>query len=251
MLILILLDFRHLLQQWIQSLFLKEGRCDVKFVQSQYHLKKLEFLLRYKLSLNPKDLDNLISLDVDHISIYSLIVSKGTMFYNRGIKEQNEDESREYYDVILNKLRKHGYERYEVSNFARNKKYSRHNLVYWHNKQYVGVGLGTSGYIDNVRYTNTRNLKEYLKGNYIDEKDIIDETKHLEDYLLTNLRLEKGFLLKGFEETFGYDFYSKFKETVDDLVQRKLLIIDKSVHLTDDGLIILDYILLKFLKEIH
>lgn len=197
-----------------------------------------------------EDLTNILSLDTDHISIYSLIVSPGTMFYNKKVTELDEELSRDYYDLILTTLREHGYERYEISNFARNGRYSRHNLVYWHNKQYVGVGLGASGYVDNYRYTNTRSLTEYLKGNYIDEKDFIDDKKLLEEYLLTNLRLEKGFALEDYKETFKEDFIVRFIDVVEPLIKDGLLIIDENVHLSDEGLIILDHVLLKFLKQI-
>ena len=66
------------------------------------------------------DLHNILALDIDHISIYSLIVSKGTVFYNQHYKEQSQEDSRRFYDVILSTLRKANYERYEISNFARN-----------------------------------------------------------------------------------------------------------------------------------
>lgn len=200
-----------------------------------------------KKTLLVEDLKNLLSLDVGHISIYSLSVNPGSMFYNRGIKELDQDESREQYDLILETLREHGYKRYEISNFARKKEYSRHNLTYWRDLPYIGVGLGASGYIGNIRYTNTRSLSEYLKGNYITFKEEIDEKRHLEDYLMLNLRLEDGFKLKDFEETFGYSFKDKFADVVD---QSLIVIDDETVRLTDDGLMILDRVLLKLFSLI-
>ena len=201
-------------------------------------------------SLLIKDLNNILSLDVNHISIYSLIVSKGTMFYNRKIKELDEDTSREYYDLILKTLREHGYQRYEISNFAKNKAYSRHNLVYWHNKPYVGVGLGASGFVNYQRYTNTKNLTEYLKGHFYGYKEDIDEKIELIEYLLTNVRLEEGFLLSDFKSRFGVDFTSRFKTLNEQLIKSGHLHIKKRAHLTDDGLMILDHILLKYFKYI-
>lgn len=195
-----------------------------------------------------KDLDNILKLDVDHISIYSLIVSPGTVFYNQKIKEQNPDDSRKYYDLILKTLRDAGYERYEISNFARNKKYSRHNLNYWHNGEYYGVGLGASGYIGNTRYTNTKNITKYLSGEYINEKEIINDEMLLEYYLITNLRLEQGFNRTEFKEIFGVDFAMKFSEKIKVFQKKSQIIIDNDkIRLSDDGLMIMDHILLNIL----
>ena len=201
-----------------------------------------------------KDLEYLLKLETEHISIYSLIVSPGSMFYNKHVSELDEDTSREYYDLILKTMREHGYERYEISNFAKDGHYSRHNLAYWKDKGYCAVGLGASGYVNGIRYKNTLNLTEYLRGNYRygQEEETIDENRHLEEYLLTNFRLEKGFLLEDFKNTFGFDFKSRFKKVVGPLVQNGLLIInEKSVRLSDDGLMILDNILLNFFKIIN
>ena len=194
------------------------------------------------------DLKNILALDVDHISIYSLIVSPGTAFYNAKYKEQSQEESREFYDLILSTLRKHGYKRYEISNFARNEKYAQHNLTYWHDEEYVGVGLGASGYLGGIRYENTKNLDKYLAGDYIASKEEVDKEKDITYYLLTNLRLEDGFLRKDFENRFGVDFTEKFAFKIDRFVDSKHLIIDENrVRLSDEGLLIMDYILLQIL----
>lgn len=196
------------------------------------------------LSELKKDLYNIISLDVDHVSIYSLIINKGTMFFNDGIKEQTDDDSRKFYDEILNVMRNHGYERYEISNFAKNSKYSRHNLCYWRDQEYYGVGLGASGYIGNLRYTNTKSLKKYLNHEYVDFKENIDKKLELEDFLLTNLRLEKGFLRKDFIKRFGIDFVKYFDKNIKSLEKNNLIIINNDrIMLSDDGLMIMDHIL--------
>ena len=195
-----------------------------------------------------EDLENILALDVDHISIYSLSVLPGTIFYNNKVKEQNQDESRDFYDLILKTLREHGYERYEVSNFARNKKYSRHNLTYWQDKQYYGVGLGASGYIGDVRYTNTKSLDKYLKHEFIAEKEVVTPELDLEYYLLTNLRLEKGFSRQEFKDRFGVDFVSKYKDEVLSLEKKSQIIVsDDRIMLSDEGLLIMDSILIKLI----
>ena len=194
------------------------------------------------------DLQNIITLDVDHISIYSLIVSPGSAFHNMKYKEQDEDESAKFYELIVSTLRAAGYKRYEVSNFARNGKYSQHNLTYWHDQEYFGIGLGASGYLDGVRYENTKNLDKYLKGHFIDKKETVMKQSDLTYFLLTNLRLEDGFLRIEFENRFGFDFVKEYETKIQRFVDSGDLLIDeKSVRLSDKGLMIMDYILLNIL----
>ena len=195
-----------------------------------------------------KDLENILSLDTDHISIYSLIVSKGTAFYNAKYKEQSQEDSRRFYDLMLSTLRSKGYKRYEISNFARNGKYSQHNLTYWRDEEYYGIGLGASGYLNGIRYENTKNLNKYLAGNRINSKEKIDDEKDLEYFLITNLRLEDGFERKTFQQRFGIDFKEKYKGRIEKFIDSKHLIIDENrVRLSDEGLMIMDYILLQIL----
>ena len=195
-----------------------------------------------------RDLEEFIKLDIDHISIYSLIVDKGSILYNQKYEEQEENESRKFYEFIVSFLREHGYERYEISNFARNKKYSRHNLTYWHNQEYYGCGLGASGYENGVRYENTKSLPEYLKGNYVASKEVVGQ-KELEEYfLLTNLRLEKGFAREDYKKQFGTDFVEKYQSKIFNFSLTKYFdFTNERIRLTDEGLILMDFVLLKLL----
>ena len=195
-----------------------------------------------------KDLEEFIKLDIDHISIYSLIVEKGSMFYNEGYKTQDEEDSRKYYEFIVDFLREHGYERYEISNFARNGKYSRHNLTYWHNQEYYGCGLGASGYVDGVRYENTKSLPEYIKGNFISSSEKVDSKMLEEYYLITNLRLEQGFAKAEYEKLFGAKFLEKYKDKIKNFALDKFFDFEgENVRLNDEGLIMMDFVLLKLI----
>ena len=194
------------------------------------------------------DLEEFIKLDIDHISIYSLIVEKGSILYNKKYQEQDENESRKFYEFIVSFLREHGYERYEISNFARNQKYSRHNLTYWHNEEYYGCGLGASGYVGGVRYENTKSLTEYLKGNYISSREKVDARALEEYFLITNLRLQKGFLKEDYKDLFGIEFEKKYHDKIKYFdLQKYFDLSDERVRLTDEGLILMDFILLKLL----
>lgn len=192
------------------------------------------------------DVDSLLSLDVPHLSTYSLIIEKGTAFYNKGFKEADDDIAAEMYNLILKKLREAGYERYEVSNFARNRKYSKHNLTYWHDEEYYGAGLGASGYLDGVRYTNTKSLSAYLKHEYKLTSEKLTKESELEDFFLTNLRLAEGFRKKTFACRFGFEFKSKYAKQFDKLEKQGLLVENEhSIAPTDLGIILLDRILLE------
>ena len=195
-----------------------------------------------------RDLEEFIKLDIDHISIYSLIIEKGSILYNKKYEEQEENESRKFYEYIVSFLREHGYERYEISNFAKNGKYSRHNLTYWHNQEYYGFGLGASGYVGGVRFENTKSLPEYLKGNVVSTKEVVGP-KELEEYfLITNLRLEQGFLKNDFKKQFGMSFDDKYNFKIKNFALEKYFDLSGDrVKLTDEGLILMDFVLLKLL----
>jgi oxygen-independent coproporphyrinogen-3 oxidase len=192
-----------------------------------------------------EDIAALLSLDVPHLSAYCLSIHKGTPFFNRGLVEADNDLAADQYERILAAFRGAGYDRYEVSNFARRGFESRHNVIYWRDEEYYGFGMGASGYVDGVRYDNTRSLGLYLGGHPRMKDEKITPESDLTYFLLTNLRLEKGFELARFERRFGFPFLPKYKEKVAPLVKEGLLLVDgMSVRCSDRGLLILDQILL-------
>ena len=196
------------------------------------------------------DIDALIGLDVPHIATYSLTVHPHTMFYVKRVVEQTQDDSRAYYDLILKKLRAASYERYEVSNFAKPGHQSVHNQVYWRNLPYYGVGLGASGYLSNLRYDNTRNINHYLMGRYINNQEIVDLTLSEEYYLMLNLRLANGFDLDEYHRRYQMDFRTRYRSSLQNLIQLGLLIHQEGrIYPTDDGLMKLDYVLIHLTPE--
>ncbi|MCR5079665.1 MAG: radical SAM family heme chaperone HemW [Bacilli bacterium] len=162
-----------------------------------------------------EDIDNLLSLSPTHISTYSLILEKGTDFYARGIKEGEQEEVADQYELINDLLKKSGYHRYEVSNFSLPDKESRHNLVYWENRPYVGLGAGASGYEDGVRYRNTFSIPRFNEGKRKVEEEKVDRDSEASYFLLTGLRLAKGISLKEYRSLFGMDLLSNRKEAID------------------------------------
>ncbi len=202
-----------------------------------------------KTQLN-KDLDNILSLNVEHISCYSLTIHPNTVFFIKHIEEPNGDISRELYDLVEEKLVSNGYIHYEISNWCKKGRESLHNFTYWKDEQYYGVGLGASGYVDNKRYVNTRNIQKYNSGDFLEEAEEVSDKDDLIYFIMLNLRTNRGIVFEEFEERFKESFMNKYKEKVEKLVSENLLIIDKNrIYPTYNGMMILDQIILELIGE--
>lgn len=196
-----------------------------------------------------RDIEALLELELPHLSTYCLSISKGTSWHKDGYKEMDDEEAAIQYELILKELRKAGYKRYEVSNFAKPGYESRHNMTYWKDKEYYAAGLGASGYLNGERFTYTKNLNSYLKGDYEGEREVVSLDEQIEEFFLTNLRLEAGFNIEDFNKRFSFDFKEKYKEELDKLVKDELLVLDYSnVRPTDKGILLLDRVLLALFK---
>lgn len=194
------------------------------------------------------DLDNILMLEPKHISTYSLTIHEHTMFYLKGVNEPSEEFSRDLYDLVHDTLLKHGYEHYEISNFAFPNYRSRHNLTYWRNKEYFGVGLGAAGYIKNVRYKNTTNLVKYLKGEYVEEKEELNQSDIKLYQIMLNLRTVEGLDLNEYKLLFNKDLYIEKKKEIDEFIaQKHLFICENHLIPTYSGMMILDQIILKLI----
>lgn len=197
------------------------------------------------LSELDSDISAFLALDLPHLSAYSLTVNPGTEFYAKGFQEAEDELAGAMYERILFRLRKAGYERYEVSNFAKNGHYCRHNLTYWKDEEYYAAGLGASGYLGKKRYVNTRNLSTYLKGKHRSEEEKLTLESELEDFFLTNLRLASGFAEKTFEKRFGFSFFSRYQNQFETLHKMGLLEQKEGcIRATDRGILLLDRILI-------
>ena len=194
------------------------------------------------------DLLNLIALDVQHISCYSLTVHPNTMFFLKGIQEPYDDECRMYYDLVSKILKKHGFVHYEVSNWAKLGHESKHNYTYWNNEQYYGIGLGASGYIGNKRYTNTKSINAYLNGAYSDYVEIVEPVDEMQYQIMLNLRTIKGLNLLDFKDKFNVDLLKSKKDEIDALIKGGYLLIKDNILIpTYEGMMTLDQIILKLI----
>lgn len=180
-------------------------------------------------------LDRALELDLPHYSIYSLILENQTVFMNqlrRGkLHLPDNDVEYEMYQLIRKTLRNKGFKHYEVSNFGKVGYESQHNLVYWDNQTYYGFGAGASGYVAGIRYKNHGPIQHYLKGvaqnlpRVTEEKLTIREM--IEEELFLGLRKAEGVSIVHFNAQYPFDFKRLYGQTVQDLLEKGLVRIDK------------------------
>ena len=176
------------------------------------------------------DINSVLKLDVNHISTYSLIIEENTVLYKNNIKNIDEETDYKMYEYICKKLKDHGYNHYEVSNFARDGYESIHNLTYWNNNEYYGFGLGASGYVNGVRYENTRSLNKYINHEYRLNEYIVSKKEDMENELMLGLRKLTGINI--------YQFYEKYKENIQDVFNLKDAVKEGLLKLEGNNLMI-------------
>ncbi len=197
-----------------------------------------------------KDIDFLLSLDVPHISTYSLIIEDNTKLKLNGIENIDKSLDRCMYDFISKTLKDNGYIHYEISNFAKPNFSSKHNLKYWYNLEYYGFGVGASSYIDNIRYSNTRSITNYIGGKTIIDKDIVT----IKDKIFYEIML-------GFRTNMGINknnFKNKYNINIEEIFNYKLLVNNNILEETSNYLkvreeyfYVLDEVILKFLETLQ
>lgn len=199
-----------------------------------------------------------IALDIPHLSLYSLILEHHTVFMNkmrRGkLNLPTEDLEGDMFDYIIAKLESHGFEHYEISNFTKPGRESRHNLMYWDNAEYYGVGAGASGYVDGVRYRNRGPIQHYLKGvaqgNPRLEEEVLTKQEMMEEEFFLGLRKKEGVSISRFEEKFAENFSNRYGDIVEKLTRDGLVqVTDGRLRMTKKGLFLGDTVAEKFIVE--
>ena len=189
------------------------------------------------------DLASFLSLDVPHISLYSLIIEQHTKFSVKKIEYIDEDLDYEMYKYINKVLKENGYIHYETSNYAKDGFQSMHNLTYWHNLEYYGFGIGASGYLNNVRYENTHSINNYLSGNYVMDSHELSKLESMQNFVILGLRMIEGISLSEFKERYNQDLEDVFeiREMLEDgrleINNNRLFINDKYTYLANEILI--------------
>lgn len=193
-----------------------------------------------------RDLDLAMELDIKHISIYSLMIEKNTQYerwINRNtFKIKDDDDEREMYYLIQKVLKENNFIQYEISNFSKPGYQSRHNQKYWHQEDYIGMGLGASGNLANIRYDNQDNFIHYFKD--LDQlKKPVKETYELSkaeresEFIMLNMRLIEGMSISQINQEYEINFLDKYKEVIDKHLGTGLIELSKDrLYFTPKGL---------------
>ena len=203
-------------------------------------------------------LSRVTDLDPEHISAYSLIIEEGTPFGERYGSEEgrkllpDEDSEREMYHETKQFLKDCGYERYEISNYAKPGRECRHNIGYWTGVPYLGLGLGASSYLDGCRFTVNPDMKQYLEekpGMFADIEKLTKKDME-EEFFYVGLRMTAGVSLSEFERRFGISAKEVYPGLMETFVKEKAARFegDRFV-LTDYGLDVSNYIMAQFLQD--
>ena len=206
-----------------------------------------------------RNLTILKELPINHISTYGLQVEVGTYLYHLvqknliSIPSESIDES--MYDTMMEGLKNLGFERYEISNFAKDSSYSRHNLKYWHYVDYLGFGAGAHSFYDGIRRSNNRNVMPYIQA--VDrytmptiDTETITKERAQEDFCFLALRTKWGLDEHKFEERFDVSVHNLFGNILEDLVTKGLLEYQNgSYHLSSEGAKHGNYVFSQFIRE--
>ena len=205
-----------------------------------------------------------LKLKPEHISAYSLIIEKGTPFYElyrfdavrqeAGMQTESlptEEEEYQTTKMTQHILKEAGYHWYEISNFAKPGYECRHNIGYWKRVDYLGVGLGASSLIDNVRYSNTRDLYTYLSvpaDSLHETAAQITRNEQMEEFMFLGLRMRDGFYRDEFTQAFGIPIEAVYGDALNHLQQEELLLKREGrIYLTDKGMDLNNYVVAQFM----
>ncbi|SFR68711.1 radical SAM family heme chaperone HemW [Anaeromicropila populeti] len=206
-------------------------------------------------------IEEVVRLNPEHISAYSLIIEEGTEFYKKyaihGESKElpSEEEERDMYKMTKKMLESAGYKQYEISNYAKKGHESRHNLSYWTGIEYLGFGLGASSLLNHVRYYNERNAEIYMekieknqKVMHIEEN--LSEADEMAEFMILGLRLTNGVNGDEFTKRFQLGIFEKYGTII-----KKYQLLDlikvrgNRIYLTENGISVSNQILIEFLPE--
>ena len=219
------------LQTAIDSQLEELGRCHTlnQFVTCAKYLSGENFSVDIMIGIKGQTEEDICkpiqvasSFGASHISMYALTPEDGTPIYTDYLNGElpDSDEVSSMYDCGVRKLKELGFDRYEVSNFCRKGKESRHNLNYWNRGEYIGFGVSASSHIDNVRFTNTFDLDEYFKcimTNHfaVVSSEKVDKQGAMEESIMLAMRTVKGLNLAKFEKEFSCSFRTEYASALE------------------------------------
>lgn len=204
-------------------------------------------------------LEKAVALNPDHFSAYSLKVEEGTLFHHLYERKElplpSEDDELAMYQVTRQYLEQQGFHQYEVSNFAKSGRESRHNKTYWYNEEYYGIGAGAHGYMNGVRHANIKGVKEYIarlqqESRPIAESYRVEPVEDVENFMILGLRLMEGVSKDLFRQRYGLELETVFGQVIEPWIEKGFLHWKQErLLLTEQGLIFGNDVFASFLEN--
>lgn len=198
------------------------------------------------------DLNRLVQFDIQHVSVYGLSLDETVPLYAKyksGQYEMIDDDI--YYDMyfdINNILKKHGFSKYEISNYSKKGYESKHNLSYWNYDEFIGVGCAAFGMLNGIRYNNMYDLDAYLKGSFDREEEVLSDKIMLSETIFMGLRKTEGIFFSEIFSRYGVDIKFLYEKELKELEQNGLIEINgDNCALTYKGMILSNEVFVKFI----
>lgn len=188
-----------------------------------------------------RDVQKFLELDLPHVALYSLILEDHTVFMNRQrrgrLRLPSDDRNADMYEYIIETLTAKGYSHYEVSNFGKIGYESKHNMTYWDNAEYYGVGAGASGYLEGIRYKNHGPVHHYLREeNKRVNEEVLTRKQRIEEEMFLGLRKKNGVSIERFHKKFGQTLEEIYGTIIEELTFQKMLFeADGRIRMTEKG----------------
>ncbi len=194
------------------------------------------------------DLKKAVNLPIEHLSLYALTIEPHSKFGREHITPCDEDLEADFYETAISFLEDHGFEQYEISSFAKNRCYSKHNLAYWHYEDFYGIGCGASGKQQHQRYDNTRDISNYLNKGADPTTIPLDKETEMFEMVMMGLRLKAGVSKQRFQRRFGCACEDVYSDAIYKHKQlHNLIENERCIQATKKGMLILNSVLIDFL----
>lgn len=201
-------------------------------------------------------LKSVTELEPQHMSCYSLKIEEGTVFGNKlesgELVPIDDAVDREMYNFCKSYLAQKGYQHYEISNFAKPGRKCLHNLVYWNEEEYVGLGAGAHSFFEGIRYNNVYDIESYIeniiRGKIPSENhEVIGIKESMTEFMILGLRLIEGINIEDFRLRFGKDLYNVYGNEIDKLSYRGFIVVENGyIRLSDIGLDYANQVFMEF-----
>ncbi|MBQ8325756.1 MAG: oxygen-independent coproporphyrinogen III oxidase [Lachnospiraceae bacterium] len=195
------------------------------------------------------NLNQIIRLNPEHISAYSLIVEEGTPFYDMELKLPSEEDERAMYAMTGDKLLTAGYEQYEISNYGKPGFECKHNIVYWKRGDYLGFGISAASLVGNLRISNVTSMEDYLLGQYEDTetKELLSLQEEMGEAMFLGLRMTEGVSEEAFVKRYGITITDQYPGVIEKYVRQGLLERRKGhIFLTKEGMNLANAVMCEF-----